>query len=126
MQDMTDEQWKDKLTDEQYSVLRQNATEQPFSGALLNNKATGQYSCVGCDSTVFESGSKFDSGSGWPSFTTAVENSIELVDDSSLGMQRTEVKCAKCKGHLGHVFDDGPDDSDRYCINSVCLDFKEQ
>lgn len=125
MKDKTDDQWKSDLSEEQYSVLRQGATEAPFSGSLLNNKEDGGYHCSGCDNLIFESGTKFDSGSGWPSFTESIEGSTEEQQDLSHGMVRTEVKCTKCNGHLGHVFNDGPDNKPRYCINSVCLDFKK-
>lgn len=120
----TEDQWKEQLTKEQYQALRQKGTEAPFSGNLLDNKENGEYACTACGNLVFSSNKKFDSGSGWPSFTEAAENSVTLTPDNSHGMVRTEVSCAKCNGHLGHVFGDGPDDNSRYCINSVCLNFK--
>lgn len=121
------DEWKDKLTPEQYHVLREKGTEQPFTGELLNNKENGMYVCAACGTPLFSSETKFDSGSGWPSFWDAVDESkINLVPDHSLGMERTEVQCANCGGHLGHLFNDGPTPTgQRYCINSVSLDFKE-
>ena len=118
--------WKKKLTAEQYSVLRQKGTEAPFSGKLLNNQATGMYSCAACGTLIFSSEHKFDSQSGWPSFYEVKYNkNIKLVDDSSLGVSRVEVECAVCGSHLGHVFDDAPQTPTgrRFCINSVALDF---
>lgn len=123
-----DEDWKNSLTPQQYAVLRENATEPPFTGDLLYNKAKGTYTCAGCGSEIFSSDTKFDSGSGWPSFDNVIDNErLTLVTDSSHGMIRTEVRCATCDGHLGHLFDDGPRDTtgQRYCINSVALNFKE-
>lgn len=121
------DQWKDKLTPEQYHVLREKGTELPFSGALLNNKGEGVYRCAACHEPLFSSETKFDSGSGWPSFWDAVDESkVKLVPDHSHGMERTEVQCANCGGHLGHLFNDGPTPTgQRYCINSVSLDFEE-
>ena len=121
------DQWKDKLTPEQYHVLREKGTELPFSGALLNNKGEGVYRCAACHEPLFSSKTKFDSGSGWPSFWDAVDDSkVKLVPDHSHGMERTEVQCANCGGHLGHLFNDGPTPTgQRYCINSVSLDFEE-
>ncbi|NHI84072.1 MAG: peptide-methionine (R)-S-oxide reductase [Candidatus Thorarchaeota archaeon] len=120
--------WKLELTAEQYKVLRECETERPFSGKLLYNKERGMYVCAGCRNKLFSSETKFDSGSGWPSFWDKVsEDSIETKTDRSHGMTRTEVTCKKCGGHLGHVFNDGPDPTGlRYCINSVALDFKNQ
>lgn len=122
------DEWKEKLTSEQYRVLREKGTELPFSGALLNNKDEGVYRCAACKTPLFSSKTKFDSGSGWPSFWDAVDDSkIRLVADDSHGMHRTEVQCATCGGHLGHLFDDGPGPTgQRYCINSVSLDFTKQ
>ncbi len=121
------DQWKDKLTPEQYHVLREKGTELPFSGALLNNKGEGVYRCAACHEPLFSSKTKFDSGSGWPSFWDAVDDSkVKLVPDHSHGMERTEVQCANCGGHLGHLFNDGPTPTgQRYCINSLSLDFEE-
>ena len=121
----SDEQWREALTPEQYRVLRKGGTEPPFSGALLDVKGEGEFKCAGCGETLFDSGRKYDSGSGWPSFTApASEEAVEELADSSHGMVRTEVRCARCGGHLGHVFDDGPGPEGlRYCINSASLEF---
>lgn len=123
-----DDDWKNKLTDEQYDVMRQCGTEPPFSGKLLHNKETGMYVCAACGKPLFSSDTKFDSGTGWPSFYDVVDKgNVTLVDDNSQGMHRIEVRCANCGSHLGHVFDDGPNPTGkRYCINSVALDFKKQ
>jgi len=120
-----DAEWRSKLSPEQYRVLRQAGTEAPGTGALLHNKQQGRYRCAGCGATLFESDTKYDSGSGWPSFTApAGEGSVAEHSDVSHGMVRTEVRCAKCEGHLGHVFPDGPGpDGLRYCINSASLAF---
>lgn len=117
--------WKKKLSPEQYRVLREKGTEAPFTGKLLSNKEKGTYVCAACGIELFSSKAKFDSGTGWPSFTEA-EN-VELKEDNSHGMKRVEVVCKNCGGHLGHVFDDGPFPSGkRYCINSVCLNFEKK
>ena len=120
-----DSDWREKLTPEQYRVLRQAGTEPAWSGELLGNKAAGDYVCAGCGAPLFRSDDKYDSGSGWPSFTAPMgADAVEEESDSSLGMVRTEVKCAKCEGHLGHVFPDGPGPEGlRYCINSASLGF---
>lgn len=121
----TDAEWRATLTPEQYRILRQAGTEPPFSGALLNNKAKGLYVCGACGEPLFDSDTKYDSGSGWPSFTAPLsgEAVAEHMDDSH-GMRRVEVRCAKCEGHLGHVFPDGPGENGlRYCINSASLAF---
>lgn len=125
---MSDTDWKAKLTPEQYAVLREKGTEAPFTGALLNNKADGTYTCAACGAELFSSDTKFDSGSGWPSFYDVMNNkNVKLTEDNSHGMQRVEVQCANCGSHLGHVFPDGPKPTgQRYCINSLALDFKKK
>jgi peptide-methionine (R)-S-oxide reductase len=119
-------EWRARLTDEQYRVLREKATEPPFSGALTENRETGNYHCAGCGALLFESGAKFDSGCGWPSFTLpAASTTVSEREDLSFGMRRIEVTCANCGGHLGHVFPDGPGPVGlRYCINSASLSFE--
>ena len=121
----TDEQWRAELDPQAYEVLRRAATDPPFTGKYTHEQATGMYRCGGCGAELFSSDTKFDSGSGWPSFTEpAVAEAVELRTDTSHGTVRTEVVCARCGGHLGHVFDDGPADrgGQRYCINSCALD----
>jgi peptide-methionine (R)-S-oxide reductase len=120
---LTDEQWKARLTPEQYEVLRRHATERPFTGDYVHVKDDGTYRCAGCGAELFSSGTKFDSGTGWPSFwEPANAENVELREDSTYGMRRTEVLCKQCGGHLGHVFDDGPRPTgQRYCINSCAL-----
>jgi peptide-methionine (R)-S-oxide reductase len=122
---LSDAEWQAKLTPEQYRILREGGTEPPWSGELLGNKSEGEYRCAGCGAPLFESITKYDSGSGWPSFTApAGEHAVDERTDSSHGMVRTEVRCAKCEGHLGHVFPDGPGpEGRRYCINSASLEF---
>lgn len=124
---MNEQEIKNKLTPEEYKVLREKGTEAPFSGALLGEKRKGMFVCKVCGSQLFASGAKFDSGTGWPSFDQAIPGSVKLESDDSHGMHRTEVVCSKCGSHLGHVFDDGPKETtgQRYCINSVCLGFDE-
>jgi len=124
-----DEDFKKKLTPEQHRVLRQGDTEAPFTGKLLHNKEKGMYSCVACGMSLFSSDTKFESGSGWPSFYDVVEKgNVKLIEDNSHGMRRVEVRCANCDSHLGHVFHDAPQTPTgvRFCINSSALDFKKQ
>jgi peptide-methionine (R)-S-oxide reductase len=125
---MDEDELRGRLTDEEYRVLREKGTEAPFSGALLGNKAPGMYRCKACGSPLFASDAKFDSGTGWPSFDQALPGALKEIPDDSHGMHRTEVVCANCGSHLGHVFDDGPAETTgkRHCINSVCLAFEEK
>ena len=123
----SEEEWKKMLTPEQYRILREKGTEMAFTGEYLHEKADGTYACAACGNPLFGSDAKFDSGTGWPSFDTALSGAIETHRDTSGGMERTEITCARCGGHLGHVFDDGPTKTGkRYCINSVCLDLEEK
>lgn len=124
-----DAELRQRLTPEQYAVLREGATERPWSGEYVDEHADGAYHCAACGATLFDSTTKFESGSGWPSFTEpAVAEAVELVEDRSHGMARTEVRCRTCGSHLGHVFDDGPSDrgGQRYCINSLALDLEKR
>lgn len=126
---MAKDEWKAKLTPEQYHILREKGTEAPFSGKLLHNDKNGDYTCAACGQVIFKSDTKFDSGSGWPSFyDVANTKAVKLAEDKSLGTNRVEVMCANCGSHLGHVFNDAPDQPTgmRFCINSAALDFKEK
>lgn len=123
----SESEWKEQLTPEAFYVCRQHGTEAPFSGTYNDNKEEGLYRCVCCDAPLFESETKFDSGTGWPSYYEGVEDAITEIKDNTLGMMRVEVRCASCDAHLGHLFPDGPEPTGmRYCINSVCLTFEEK
>jgi peptide-methionine (R)-S-oxide reductase len=122
----TNEEWRQTLTSDQYAVLREAATERPWTGELLDESRAGLYTCAACGAELFKSGTKFDSGCGWPSFYESVRpEAVKLIEDNTLGMVRTEVRCANCDSHLGHVFDDGfgTPTGDRYCMNSIALNF---
>jgi peptide-methionine (R)-S-oxide reductase len=126
---MTDDEWKQELTKEQYHILREQGTEAPFTGKLLQNKGTGDYTCAACGQVVFTSDTKFESGTGWPSFYDPANNkAVKLREDNSHGLNRTEVTCSNCGSHLGHLFNDAVDQPTgmRFCINSAALDFKEK
>jgi peptide-methionine (R)-S-oxide reductase len=125
----SNDEWKQQLDPESFAVLRQAATERAWTGELLDEKRAGLYTCKGCGNELFKSGTKFDSGCGWPSFYESVRpDAVELIEDTTLGMVRTEVRCARCGGHLGHVFPDGfgTPTGDRYCMNSLALNFSPE
>ncbi|WP_436344923.1 peptide-methionine (R)-S-oxide reductase MsrB [Natronorubrum sp. FCH18a] len=123
----SDAEWREELSEEQYRILREAGTEAPFSGEYVDHKDDGSYACAGCGTELFDSETKFESGCGWPSFYDADDDIVETRPDNSHGMQRTEVLCANCGGHLGHVFEDGPEPTGkRYCINSAALEFDDE
>ena len=124
--DLSEREWRERLTEEQYHVLREAGTERAFTGRYVDNHEDGEYRCAGCGEPLFDSDSKYDSGSGWPSFTEP-SGAVREHSDESHGMRRVEVRCARCDGHLGHVFPDGPGPEGlRYCINSASLDFRNR
>jgi len=122
----SDAEWRQRLSSEQFAVLRHAATERPFTGEYVDTEDDGTYRCAACGNPLFESGTKFHSGTGWPSFTEALPGAVELLQDRSHGMVRTEVRCGRCHSHLGHVFDDGPRAAggQRFCMNSCVLDLE--
>jgi len=127
MTTMNEDELKKKLTPEQYHIMRERGTEPPFSGRYVHEDADGTYNCAACGNPLFASNAKFDSGTGWPSFDTALPGAVEYREDNAHGMNRVEVICARCESHLGHVFDDGPTGTGRrYCLNSVCLDLEKK
>ena len=125
---LSDAEWRERLSPEQYQILRQHGTERAFTGRYEGNKAAGVYTCAGCGTPLFSSSTKYNSGSGWPSYTDPLSpDAVDELRDTSHGMTRTEVRCARCDGHLGHVFPDGPGPGGlRYCINSASLDFEPE
>lgn len=123
----TNQDWREVLSDDQYWILREKGTERPFTGKLLANKEEGLYKCAGCDNPLFKSEMKFKSGTGWPSFYDEIKDSVLEMPDNSHGMTRIEIVCSRCKGHLGHVFQDGPNPTGlRYCVNSLSLTFESK
>ncbi len=125
---MTDEEWREHLTPQAYDVLRRSGTERPFTGHYNTVWEDGTYRCAACGNPLFDSSTKFDHGCGWPSFSEALPDAVEYLDDTSYGMRRTEVRCARCHSHLGHVFDDGPEEmgGQRYCMNSIAIDLDSE
>ena len=123
----SDAEWRERLTPEQYKVLRGHATERPFTHPYLDAKDDGVFRCAGCGNPLFQSDTKFESGTGWPSFTEAIPGSVKMIEDRAYGMVRTEVRCAQCDGHLGHVFPDGPREAGgmRFCMNGCALDLEK-
>ena len=122
----TDEEWRKRLTPDQYKVLREKGTEMPFTGKYIFSKDDGTFQCAACGNPLFSSDAKFDSGTGWPSFDKALLGAVRKQEDDSQGMVRTEILCTRCGSHLGHVFNDGPSQTgERYCINSICLELEK-
>ncbi len=125
MSKKTEKEWKESLSPEEYNILREKGTERPFTGIYNDHFEKGVYNCKGCDTPLYKSEHKYDSGCGWPSYTEAIEGALIYQKDTSLGRIRTEIICAKCGGHQGHVFDDGPDGGKRYCVNSASVRFSD-